>query len=467
MFLKKIKKQSRQVGFKITLGHLGLLITSITFLFFVFYFLYTKTLNSKDHEILEAKFQEFSTIYNLGGADALTKSLDELPLIAEDNNIFIRIENSSHNVLYFRTISNTNTFLESEIDEGLKNINDKQQWYYVKTAESDFDIEVFSVKLPTGIFFEIGKKVADQDLLLSRFKKIFIEVLVFAILLGGIGGVLLSNSLLHPLRDLISTLKSINQGNENSRVIISKSNDELEELTLLFNNMLDHIQVSNQGLRQTLDTIAHELRTPLTSIRGRAEITLQKKVIDEANTRKVLEDCIEGIDEILTEFKLMTDITEVESKLLNLQKEKLDLNHLCLEVFDLYEIVAEQKGIALIVDTPMPIMANVDHRQIRRAIANLVDNAIKYSLPDTSITISTEMKYKDALIVIHDQGIGIPRDELQLIWKRLYRGKDSRSEKGIGLGLSLVKSIVEAHQGSVSVLQNHDRGSTFTIRIPC
>jgi signal transduction histidine kinase len=302
--------------------------------------------------------------------------------------------------------------------------------------------------------------------MLARFKKIFAETLLFAIILGGVGGMLLSNRMLIPLRSLISTLKSIQTGNEEVRAPLTRSNDELEELTLLFNGMLDRIQVSNQAMRQTLDTIAHELRTPLTSIRGLAEVTLGKKNYSESDYRKVLEDSIEGIDEVLAEFKMMTDITEVESGLQNLKKEKIDLYTICQDIVDLYEIVAEQKEIKIIFKADIGYFVSVDKKKLRQSVANLMDNAIKYSPNNTVIKLSLSRRNNYVLVSIKDQGIGILESELPLIWKRLYRGEKGRSEKGIGLGLSLVKSIIEAHHGEVSVEQNTDQGSTFIIHLP-
>ena len=254
-----------------------------------------------------------------------------------------------------------------------------------------------------------------------------------------------------------------------ARVPLSGNEDELEDLSLLFNQMLDKINTSNQAMRQTLDTVAHELRTPLTSIRGMAEVNLQKKIINDEDARKAMENCVEGIDEILAEFKMMTDITEVESGLQNLKKENVDLHSICQDIIDLYEIVADQKDIRLILETEKsmdPFIIYVDRKKIRQALANLLDNAIKYSPENTQIKLTYYKHNQQAVIRVSDQGIGINPEDQTLIWKRLYRGENSRHQKGIGLGLSLVKSIIEAHNGSVSVEAIENKGSSFILRLP-
>jgi signal transduction histidine kinase len=475
MFLNKIKKIFRQVGVKMTLWHLGLLIISSCFLFLVFYFLYSQSLEDKDHQVLEAKFNEYHAIYRLGGVKALTEYVHspEYPF-KNINDFFIRIETSEHNTSFFHTQGQASIFNLKEIEHGLYDLADKEkskeQWFYIKTKRSDDDMEVLSIKMPNGDYLQVGKTVDDRDDLLERFERTFAVVLLCALILGGVGGFLLSNRILRPIRRLINTLNNINKGDEEARVPLSGNEDELEELSILFNQMLDRINTSNQAMRQTLDTVAHELRTPLTSIRGLAEVNLQKKLISDPDARVVMANCIEGIDEILSEFKMMTDITEVESGLQNLKKEEVSVQTICQDIIDLYEIVAEQKEIQIILDPTSQIdqlNVLVDRKKIRQALANLIDNAIKYSPEHTQIHLSYYKHNQQAVIRVLDQGIGINQEEIPHIWKRLYRGENSRTEKGIGLGLSLVKSIVEAHNGSVIVETVEGKGSCFIIKLPC
>lgn len=465
MFLKKIKNFRKQVSFKITFWHLALLLLNSCFLFFVFYYLYAQSILNKNHEVLEAKFEQYISLYEQGGFKAVDQMLATVSKPLDDTDFFIRIASQSHQTLYFNTSVNAHFLNLNEIEIGLKNDDITKPWHFIKTSNRNYDVEVLSLVLKNGMFFQIGKTVEDQDMQLERFKALSIEFLIFSLFIGGFGGLFLSNRMLTPLRSLIHTLKSMRQGKENLRVPYAKTNDELEDLTILFNEMLDHVETSNQAMRQTLDIVAHELRTPLTSIRGLAEVTLQKKDISEQEMRKLLVNCIEGIDEILVEFKMMTDITEVESGLQNLNKKDINLTSICQDVIDLYEIIAEQKEIQLFFETTQPVIAYVDASKFRRAIANLVDNAIKYSPNQSTITISVTKQYKDIFIKISDQGIGINENDLPHIWKRLYRGQKSRHEKGIGLGLSLVKSIIEAHKGDVYVEQNKEIGSTFVIHL--
>jgi signal transduction histidine kinase len=149
-----------------------------------------------------------------------------------------------------------------------------------------------------------------------------------------------------------------------------------------------------------------------------------------------------------------------------LQKERVDLCQLAREVVDLYEYVADERKVTFHTELPATCEAEVDRKRIRQVFANLLDNAIKYTPPNGSITITIQDESDRTVTHFRDTGIGIPADEQDKIWTRLYRGDKSRSERGLGLGLSLVKAIVEAHRGQVAVTSKPDAGSDFIVTLP-
>jgi signal transduction histidine kinase len=152
--------------------------------------------------------------------------------------------------------------------------------------------------------------------------------------------------------------------------------------------------------------------------------------------------------------------------MMKLQREPADLCQLAREVAELYEYVAEEKKVAVTTDAPAPCEASVDRTRMRQVFANLLDNAIKYTPEGGKVDISIRCENGDALALFRDSGMGIPAEEQNKIWTRLYRGDKSRSQRGLGLGLSLVKAVVEAHGGQVSVLSEPGKGSEFCVRLP-
>ena len=152
--------------------------------------------------------------------------------------------------------------------------------------------------------------------------------------------------------------------------------------------------------------------------------------------------------------------------MMKLHREPVDLCQLVREVVELYEYVAEEKKIAVATELPGACEASVDRTRMRQVFANLLDNAIKYTGEGGRVTTEVRCNDGEAIAIFRDTGIGIPYDEQDKIWTRLYRGDKSRSQRGLGLGLSLVKAVVEAHGGKISVLSQVNQGSEFVLRLP-
>ena len=162
----------------------------------------------------------------------------------------------------------------------------------------------------------------------------------------------------------------------------------------------------------------------------------------------------------------LMDITEAEAGMMNLQREPVDLCQLGREVVELYQYVAEEKKIATTTDFPAPCEVSVDRTRMRQVFANLLDNALKYTPEGGRVTLRIQSRNDEAIAVFRDTGIGIPFEEQDKIWTRLYRGDKSRSQRGLGLGLSLVKAVVEAHGGKITVLSKVNEGAEFVLRLP-
>ena len=316
------------------------------------------------------------------------------------------------------------------------------------------------------MLLQVGKSTHEREELLEQFRGTFIGVMCPILLLSVAGGALLTLRALHPLRGLIHTLHAIiATGALATRASEPGTADELAELSRLFNTMLERISLLVSGMQSTLDNVAHDLRTPMTRLRGMAEVVLQTET-SETVLREALVNCIEESDRILTMLNTLMDISEAEHGAMRLEKEQLNACELITQAIELYHDVAEDKAIQLTTAVPPELCFSADRNRMLQILTNLLDNAIKYTSAGGQVSITAMRDAHYIVLIITDTGFGIPSEDLPHIWDRLYRGDKSRSQRGLGLGLSFVKAIVQAHHGSVQVSSTPGSGSTFTLSLP-
>ena len=312
---------------------------------------------------------------------------------------------------------------------------------------------------------QVGKTSEVRERMLNHFRETFALVMFPLILLGFIGGMIVSRRALGPIRHLIKTVRSINAGKMDARVLRPQTGDELDELVMLFNGMLTKIESLINGMKDSLDNVAHDLRTPMARLRGIAEMALQSDQ-GEDNLRDALADSLEESERILTMLNALMDISEAETGAMKLDLRPINAASLIEGVVDVYRYVAEDKGIDVQTEVPNALFLVGDPMRLGQVLGNLLDNAIKYTPKGGRVDIEAHQSQKGIVILVRDTGIGINPEERPRIWDRLYRGDQSRSQRGLGLGLSLVKAIVQAHNGEVEALSGPGRGSTFRITFP-
>lgn len=289
-----------------------------------------------------------------------------------------------------------------------------------------------------------------------------LPLLVFA---TGIAGGFLARLTLNPVDSMIRTVRQITADNLKLRINIPDTKDEIKRLADTFNEMLTRLDKTFLFQQQFIQDISHELKTPLTVLKGELEVTL-KKIRSVQEYESVLYSSLEEINKINRLVENLLILARFENREIPFDIKPVDLNILIEKVLDDIKILSEQKNIKINFSEQKSIVLEVDENQIRQLLLNLLDNAIKYTPEDGSVTLSLKKENNLASIQISDTGIGVPENELPFIFDRFYRVDKSRSKEGFGLGLSIAKSIVEAHKGRIEVESNLRQGTTFTIFLP-
>ncbi len=285
------------------------------------------------------------------------------------------------------------------------------------------------------------------------------------LVLATLGGLLITRRTLRPVTDLArATMQIVESGDLTLRVQTRASTDELTQLTHLFNRMLARNEALVRAMRDSLDYVAHDLRTPLARLRAGAELVLRGPA-DAEKERDALAEVIEESDRVLSMLTTLTDISEAEAGAMRLDKRIEDLGAIAREAVELYDFVSKEAGVSVVTHLAGDAQILADRRRIAQVAANLIDNAIKYTPAGGRVEVSVFTDMDWAILRISDTGMGIAPEDRGRVWERLFRADRSRGERGLGLGLSLVKAIVEAHGGEVRLKSEVGVGSTFDVRL--
>ncbi|MGA6926646.1 MAG: ATP-binding protein [Desulfosarcina sp.] len=462
-------KLPRTLSFRLTLwyGLIFSLSSGVAFLFF--YVLITTSLRERLDSRLSQKISEFEAIYNLQGLDEVRSAALIESQAAGERKVFFRllyasgVAFSSSNMSDWQKIG-INREAVGQLFEGHPIV------YETLTISGRVDqVRIAYGIIGRGVVLQLGYSMENDTTFIAIFKKIFLVTMVTLILTAVLIGWFMARRALSGVESVTRTARRISESDLGRRVPVRARHEEIDRLATTFNQMLDRIEKLVAGIREMGDNIAHDLKSPVARIRGMAELSLSGSTAcgEEATLAgSTIEEC----DRLLDTINTMLMISKTDAGVGDVVLQPVNMVEVVQGAVALFAPLAEDKGVRMSCQTPDCLMVNGDLKMLQRTMANLVDNAIKYTPAPGSVDIRAfrDMKGPGERIQVSltDSGVGIAAQDLPKIFDRFFRCDQSRAAGGSGLGLSLAKSIAHAHGGEINVESYLGKGSVFTFSLP-
>jgi heavy metal sensor kinase len=463
---------TKSLRFRMTLWYAGLLATALLMFGSTVYLGLERHLNREMNESLVRQARtigdEVLVAVAARGPQFAVTEIDE-SYEPEVNARFIRVTHEDGSLLYRSSSPRDGSFDATQIDaaggrdrEGYKpRMVDAggrqlvmQGLHYETSSREKFLIE-------TGAPYQL---IAAQ--LRSARLAFALGIPVFLVAAAA-GGLILVRNSLRPLREITEQAERISSENLSQRLPVAHTGDEVERLALSLNRMIERLEESIQHISRFSADVSHELRTPLTILRGELETIAQQRFRD-AESLEMIGNSLEEIDRLARIVDQLLIISRLDAGQAGMERERVNLAELATSTAEQMRLLADEKKIAMRFSVEPTVNVAGDRLRLKQVLVNLLDNAIKYTGETGTIELIVREESGRALLGVADNGIGIASAEQPYVFDRFYRTDKARTRAtgGAGLGLSIVKAIVVAHEGRVSVASVEGKGTTLWVELP-
>jgi len=437
----------RTSAFRLALVYMVLFAASVLVLLGVFYWSTLAVIDRQTTENIDAEIRGLAEQYRDEGLTRLVEVLNERSGgIGAKSNVYLLADSASRRI--------AGNLLEWPADTA-----PGSGWVDLELGTSDggnltaHRVRARTFALPGDYRLLVGRDMQEQ----ARLRQIVLGALAWAlpgmVILGLAGGFLMSRNMLRRVDGIAAAAHRIMRGDLSQRVPTNQSGDEFDRLAKALNEMLDQIEQLMTGMRAVTDSLGHDLRSPLTRLKGRIEMTLRGKPDVEAY-RRTLDQAIADTDAILGTFNALMSVAMAEAGIGRTDMTDVDIAEIGRDAVELYDPLAEENAQELSFAAEGPAVMRGHRQLLAQAVANLLDNAVKYSPPGTAVRLSVSGSADWVFLRVCDNGPGVAVEDRDHVLGRFVRLDNSRSKPGSGLGLSLVAAVAKLHGAKLSLEDN-------------
>lgn len=455
----------RTTAFRLSMIYLGLFAATAAAATAYIYYKTNNLLTEQLAEEIQGELRSLDQQYKQSGLNGLVRAIAERAELPGDSLYLIADAEGRHLGGNLKAVS-----------QDLWNSTGQVLFVYRRSFGGETqERSAFAVifRLANGNRLVVGRDIEDQRQFGQVVRAAFLWTLIAIALAGVGGGIFLGRNLLRRIETITDTARQIMGGDLSGRIPVTEAGDEFDRLAVSLNAMFKRIEELIAGFKEVSDNIAHDLRTPLNRLRNRLETALQGPENSIAY-KDALQTTIEEADDLIKTFDALLSIARLEAGAGQYTDEMFDLTAVVADVAELYEPVAEEQGLALHWEEAGKTMIKGKRELIAQAIANIVDNAIKYgqpAQPRNSANVTGDIAVRlvpastTAQIIVADKGPGILPEDRERVFKRFVRLEASRSQPGSGLGLSLAAAVARLHGGHL-LLSDNEPGLKVTLTVP-
>lgn len=457
----------KSLATRLTWSYASIFLVSLAFALFLLYLLVQTKLQYRVDEDLQEDLTEFQLLWQTEAIQKFKAEIKRETLSGDSEDVFIRLLDARGQQTFSSDLSawQPNDYqLQQSMLEQLK-INPEPIIYSRPRQGEDYQTHIIVGQIAPDTVLQIGESSAEIDELLGAVFHLAGLIFCAMIALAALAGWLMAKKALRGVEEVSTAAMGVANGVLHSKVSVNNHGIEIDRLAVTFNIMVERIRRLISDMREMTDNIAHDMRSPLAHIRANAELALSGKE-ELQHYRTSAQETVEACDRLLQMINTTLDVAEAEAGTASLQMDSVDLASLVSDACELFEPVAEDKNIALNVQVTDHCQVRGNTQYLQRMLANLLDNALKYTPPPGTVEVSVSALNGNALVQIKDTGIGISTADQAKIFERYFRCDQSRTGTGFGLGLSFVRAVIQAHGGNIDVHSEPDDGSRFTVTLP-